>query len=576
MLLHLPMLLKELFLLALFSQVLCLDLRALTQLNDTLGGRLASARPTGAPCFSEDSKEECALLGRQIMSPDYRHNTYQSFENIQGEACIANPSDQCLLDPTTLQAPTDSSSASSCGQGVVSRYFIQVTGAEDVQAVFRYSRKTGHALSIKNSGHDYMMRSSRQGSLAMWTGKLRNMTYHESFSPDGCDSGAGIAPAAAITLGAGVSMGEAMAFSHDHGVLFPAAISPSIGASGGWLLNGGHSPMSVGMGLAVDRAAQFTIVTPDGKLRTVNRCRDKELFWALRGGGGGAFGVVLGSTHFTKPEVPVVAALFNIANATAETRRGWVELLADHMLDWTLEGWGGPSTTSMSVLVNPYLNVSEAERMLEPAAEYMQQRGGAASFQTYPSWFDFWTQVVTGMFSAPPTVSLGVNIASKILPKEAFTDHEKKGRMVDAIMNIEASGMQVAFLATTPILYGQKNPGASKDTSINPAWYRSVWHLSGYSAWNYKTTLDERKETVLALQNTTEVLDAISDGGCTYSNEADPSRKDWASEYWGDNYPKLLQVKHKVDPHNLLSCWHCVGWEPSLPSYGCISGLYEQ
>lgn len=66
---------------------------------------------------------------------------------------------------------------------------------------------------------------------------------------------------------------------------------------------GGHSALSPALGLAVDRVLQFKIVTPDGRYRTVNKCQNEDIFFALRGGGGGTFGVVLESTFVASPRV---------------------------------------------------------------------------------------------------------------------------------------------------------------------------------------------------------------------------------------------------------------------------------
>ena len=55
---------------------------------------------------------------------------------------------------------------------------------------------------------------------------------------------------------------------------------------------GGHSSLSPLHGLAVDNLLEADIVTADGTLVTANSCTNADLFWALRGGGGGTFGVV--------------------------------------------------------------------------------------------------------------------------------------------------------------------------------------------------------------------------------------------------------------------------------------------
>ena len=73
---------------------------------------------------------------------------------------------------------------------------------------------------------------------------------------------------------------------------------------------GGHSALSPALGLGVDRVLQFKIVTPDGKYRTVNKCQDSDLFFALRGGGGGTFGVVLESTFMASPPMTLEVYVF--------------------------------------------------------------------------------------------------------------------------------------------------------------------------------------------------------------------------------------------------------------------------
>ena len=55
---------------------------------------------------------------------------------------------------------------------------------------------------------------------------------------------------------------------------------------------GGHGILSPIHGLAVDNLLEADIVIADGTLLTVNQCWFSDLFWAIRGGGGGTFGIV--------------------------------------------------------------------------------------------------------------------------------------------------------------------------------------------------------------------------------------------------------------------------------------------
>lgn len=66
----------------------------------------------------------------------------------------------------------------------------------------------------------------------------------------------------------------------------------SVGVAGGFAMGGGHGPLGPKYGLAVDNVLQFRIVTADGTVRVANSAQNTDLFYALRGGGGGVFGVV--------------------------------------------------------------------------------------------------------------------------------------------------------------------------------------------------------------------------------------------------------------------------------------------
>ena len=75
--------------------------------------------------------------------------------------------------------------------------------------------------------------------------------------------------------------------------------------AGGYGQTSGHGPFSSKYGLAADSFVEFKVVTADGALRVANSVVEKDLFWALRGGGGGTFGVVVEATMkaFPTPKI---------------------------------------------------------------------------------------------------------------------------------------------------------------------------------------------------------------------------------------------------------------------------------
>ena len=83
---------------------------------------------------------------------------------------------------------------------------------------------------------------------------------------------------------------------------------------------------------------QVKVVTPDGQYRTVNECQDKDLFWALRGGGGGTFGVVTSTIVRAHPKLPVVTSFFSFETSDAVSADAFfagLRAYLDHFIAFT-------------------------------------------------------------------------------------------------------------------------------------------------------------------------------------------------------------------------------------------------
>ena len=87
---------------------------------------------------------------------------------------------------------------------------------------------------------------------------------------------------------------------------------------GGYISGGGHSATSHLHGLAADNVLEMTVVTPSGELIAANECVNTELFWALRGGGGGTFGVMVSVTVRTFPSFRYAVVKTLLATSAGE------------------------------------------------------------------------------------------------------------------------------------------------------------------------------------------------------------------------------------------------------------------
>jgi FAD binding domain-containing protein len=167
----------------------------------------------------------------------------------------------------------------------------------DIEAAFSYTRSTKTPLVIKNTGHDWKGRSSGPGSLALWTHKLQHPTVpikiDWSFTPAGCSDH----PSEIVFhYGPGQQWGKAYEFADRNGLAIVGGTCGTVGIAG-WLQGGGHSPLSPIYGMGVDNVRQLEIITPKGGKVIANECQNSDLFFAMKGGGGGTFGVITSITY---------------------------------------------------------------------------------------------------------------------------------------------------------------------------------------------------------------------------------------------------------------------------------------
>lgn len=512
----------------------------------------------------------CSEIRENYGSPFFRFGEAGATMNSVNDACLSFPDDQCLLDNTASPAALPTSNR-SCNQGNVGSYVLEVQDETDIVAAFDLARQHRVPLSIKNSGHDYMTRNSQKGSLTLWVHNLREMAYHESFTPDGCLSGdSNHVYGTALTIGTGVSSDDATDFATEHNSTLLVGSSPTAAVSGGWVLGAGHSVLSPVYGLGIDRVVQFRIVTPDGILRTANACQNTDLFWALRGGGGGTFGVVLDATHRVEPAMPVAVADMRLpSNASEDTALEWLALQAKHGLSFGRQGWGGHAAGSYLTHVNPMpeiANLSDggaaARNSVKVASDFILSKGGTSVVEVLQTWNEAWQKYIKP--AARPVGSITM-LGGRLWPQSMFKTRDGIDAIVDHARNLVQFGVNPssAYIPTDmPFLVTGSEVGYDTNTSTHPVWYSALWNYGGPVTLAWNTTYEERLEAVVNLTRTSELAEeVIGPGGGAYVHEASVFTRDWQQSYWGIHYDRLLEIKNKYDPDSLLNCWKCVGFK---------------
>jgi len=180
-------------------------------------------------------------------------------------------------------------------------YSVEALTVEHVQAAVRFANEHNIAVSIKTSGHNYAGSSTARGSLLIW---LKNLRRFGEFGPltDSC----GTTHPLTQHLGGGEAWGDAYKAAVNNGYTVIGGGGANVGCCGGWLAGSGLSWTTRNNGFGLDNVLQYEVVTADGERKIVDACSEPDLYWALRGGGGGSFGVVTSLYYRAFPTIPVV------------------------------------------------------------------------------------------------------------------------------------------------------------------------------------------------------------------------------------------------------------------------------
>ncbi|KAF5349314.1 hypothetical protein D9758_011762 [Tetrapyrgos nigripes] len=529
-----------------------------SQLQSNLSQPLIRPVPPASPCYpADDPSGNCTEVlqnagdGRWLadQAGAMQSMNYQSFILPNGtiEACYVNAS---------LGFP--------CEQGSIPPIGVDALSAEDIQAAVAFASQHNLRVVIKNTGHDLLGRSMARDAFMIWTHHLKNITYNPAFVPEGAPENETYD---ALTLQAGVQWFEAYDAAEANGRMLIGGVTNggSVGSAGGWLLGGGHSAFSPQHGLGVDNVVQFTVVVASGEHLTANAHINPDLFWALRGGGGGTYGVVTSVTYRTHEVTPVISVLVNfnfsspavVTDVLSELFRIWPNL--------SDAAWGGYTITTRStytgIYVAPNMSLADVNATISPFFQFVQQTAGPANSSTSLTEFDGffpWYQV---LFGAEPSFAPNVfnrEVVSRLYPREVLEDHE---RLAAAVANFTD---QITIPHVAGAAVSKVDPDAM---GLNPAWRSAMIHMVARANWADGLTADEIHSIEDRLRDELAVMEGLNPGGGAYLNEASLYELDFQKTFFGDHYERLESIKATYDPKDLFIVAEGVGserWDASL------------
>ncbi|MBV8454218.1 MAG: FAD-binding oxidoreductase [Deltaproteobacteria bacterium] len=254
-------------------------------------------------------------------------------------------------------------------------YAVAARNAQDIAEAVNFARENDLRLVVKGGGHSYQGTSNAPDSLLIWTRHMNDISMHTEFVPQGCEHF--LRPQLAVTLGAGIIWMQAYdAVTTKGGKYVQGGGCTTVGVAG-LIQSGGFGSFSKHYGLAAGSLLEAEIVTADGKIRVANACTNPDLFWALKGGGGGSYGVVSQVT-LRLHDLP---EFFGTANFTIKAAsddayrrliREFVSFYREHLFNdhWGEQAHVNPDNSLAIRMVSQGLDTEQAKKVWQPFLEW--------------------------------------------------------------------------------------------------------------------------------------------------------------------------------------------------------------
>jgi hypothetical protein len=239
------------------------------ELEVKLGDRLIEVRSPLAACAANPGDTACAAVFKGLKNPYYiRDSAALTQTSGWAEAWSTKPSVRAVAARTSA----------------------------DVAAAVDFARRYKLRLAVKGGGHSYQGTSNAPDSLLVWTRAMDDIVLHDAFVGQGCSE----PPQPAVSLGAGCIWLQAYSAAAKAGRYVQGGGCMTVGVAG-LIQSGGFGSFSKRFGLAAAGLIEAEVVTADGTVVIANACTNPDLFWGLKGGGGGSLGIVTRLTLKTHP-----------------------------------------------------------------------------------------------------------------------------------------------------------------------------------------------------------------------------------------------------------------------------------
>jgi FAD/FMN-containing dehydrogenase len=349
-------------------------------------------------------------------------------------------------------------------------YAVAASNAHDIAEAVNFARENDLRLVVKGGGHSYQGTSNAPDSLLIWTRHMNDIAMHTEFVPQGCEHT--LQPQPAVTLGAGTIWMQAYdAVTTKGGKYVQGGGCTTVGVAG-LIQSGGFGSYSKHYGLAAGGLLEAEVVTADGEIRVANACTNPDLFWALKGGGGGSYGVVSKVT-LRVHDLPEFFGVANFAikaasdDAYRRLIREFVSFYQEHLFNdhWGEQARVSPDNSLVISMLSHGLDTGQAKKVWQPLLDWVARSPHAYSLEG---------RLVIG--SIPARRFWDLQWWKEHWPELPFPN-PNANRLIALFDHV------LGYLHQQPIFVADHRPGAGP----NNAWWTGDAGQVGWFIWGYES-----------------------------------------------------------------------------------------
>ncbi|HWM22817.1 MAG TPA: FAD-binding oxidoreductase [Ilumatobacteraceae bacterium] len=396
------------------------------------------------------------------------------------------------------------------------RLVVLCRSVSDVVAATTYATATGDRIAIRGGGHCFAGRSSTDGIVLDLSG-LDDVSV----------AGDGVA-----TIGAGARLGKVYAALHADGRTLPAGCGSTVGIAG-LTLGGGIGLLGRKHGLTCDRLVGAQVVLPDGRVVECDDDHEPDLFWGLRGAGGGQFGVVTSLRFDTVPEPMTIRLEANWSDIALDDLvaawQAWAPDAPDELtVNLALVSEVGSTPVQANLMGASTLDEGSTRELLR---EFIDRAGVDATIDVR---------------SGVPFHHLKTTFA------DPWDAPERALRIRSEFFSHSMAHSTVAALLTQ---LGEPRTTGRRQitfTAMGGAYNRVAEDATAFAHRSERFLLEHIAEADDLWVDASWAIAHADGSGRVYPNFPDPALDDWAMAYHASNYRRLAAVKDAYDPNRFF------------------------